>query len=193
MTFIVLKKLIIVGPSQSDALTSWMWTSSKSSRRITCRSYLLRATRREICYVSKFLFQISQLDYISSFASLFVDVRHYYFNALAETKTSIVFVMPVGCRLLEIPALAVKSVLKPQSLPELYQTNAPNAGIMLTSVTWLAAKSETVDTGSTFRAGSNTLRFANYFASGTGEDNAGTEMTEVSTSGLWLHRLRSKK
>ena len=39
-----------------------------------------------------------------------------------------------------------------------------------------------MDTGSTFRAGSNTLRFTNYFASGTGEDNAGTEMTEVSTS-----------
>ena len=39
-----------------------------------------------------------------------------------------------------------------------------------------------MDTGSTFRAGSNTLRFAKYFASGTGEDNAGTEMTEVSTS-----------
>ena len=27
-----------------------------------------------------------------------------------------------------------------------------------------------MDTGSTFRAGSNTLRFAKYFASGTGED-----------------------
>ena len=41
-----------------------------------------------------------------------------------------------------------------------------------------------MDTGSTFRAGSNTLRIANYFASGTGEDNAGTEMTMVSTSDL---------
>ena len=40
-----------------------------------------------------------------------------------------------------------------------------------------------MDTGSTFRAGFNTLRFANYFASGTVEDNAGTEMAEVSTSG----------
>ena len=50
---------------------------------------------------------------------------------------------------------------------------------MLTSVTRLAANLETVDTGSPFRAGSNTLRFANYFASGTGEANAGTEMTEV--------------
>ena len=52
-----------------------------------------------------------------------------------ETKTSVVFVMPVGCRPLEIPALALKSVLKPQSLPALYQTKPPNAGIMLTSVT----------------------------------------------------------
>ena len=34
----------------------------------------------------------------------------------------------------------------------------------------------------TFRAGSNTLGFAKYFASGTGEDNASTEMTVVSTS-----------
>ena len=41
-----------------------------------------------------------------------------------------------------------------------------------------------MDTGSTFRAGSNTLRFAKYFASGIGEDNAGAEMTEVSTS-VW--------
>ena len=32
--------------------------------------------------------------------------------------------------------------------------------------------------------GSNTLRFANYLASGTGEDDAGTDMTEVSTSDL---------
>ena len=43
---------------------------------------------------------------------------------------------------------------------------------------YLNAKSDTVDTGSNFRAGSNTLRFA----SGIGEDNAGTEITEVSTS-----------
>ena len=61
----------------------------------------------------------------------------------------------------------------------------------------MATKSETVDTGSTLRAGSNTLRFANYFASGTGEDNAGTEMTEVSTSGqpaetLGLNRQGTK-
>ena len=46
-------------------------------------------------------------------------------------------------------------------------------------------------TGSTFRAGSNTLKFANYFASGTGEDNAGAEMTEVSTSGFEILILRS--
>ena len=90
--------------------------------------------------------------------------------------------MPVGCRPLEIPALALKSVLKPQSIPALYQTKPPNARIMLTSVTWLVAKSETVDIGLTFRAGSNTLRFANYFASGIREDNVGTEMTEVSIS-----------
>ena len=88
------------------------------------------------------------------------------FNLNSETKTSVVFVMPVGCRPPEISALALKSVLKPQSLPALYQTKPPNAGIMLTSVTWLAAKSETVDTGSTFRAGSNTPRFANYLAFG---------------------------
>ena len=91
--------------------------------------------------------------------------------------------MPIGCRPLEMPALALKSMPKPQSLPASYQTKPPNAGIMLTSVSRLAAKTETVDTGSTFRAGSNTLRFANYFASGTGEDNAGTEMSEVSTFG----------
>ena len=30
--------------------------------------------------------------------------------------------------------------------------------------------------GSTFRADSDTLRFANHFASGTGEDNAGSEI-----------------
>ena len=34
-----------------------------------------------------------------------------------------------------------------------------------------------MDTRTTFRAGSNTLGFANYFASGTGEDNAGAETT----------------
>ena len=39
-----------------------------------------------------------------------------------------------------------------------------------------------MDIGLTFRAGSNTLRFANYVASRTGKDNAGTEMTEVSIS-----------
>ena len=39
-----------------------------------------------------------------------------------------------------------------------------------------------MDTGTTFRASSNTLGFANYFASGTGEDNAGTEKTLCSPS-----------
>ena len=58
-----------------------------------------------------------------------------YYPAGPETKTSVVFVMPVGCQPLEFPALALKSVLKPQSLPALYQTKPPNAGIMLTSVT----------------------------------------------------------
>ena len=80
--------------------------------------------------------------------------------------------------------VTLKSVLKPQLLPALYQTKPQHEGIMLTSVTWLAAKSETVDTGSTFRAGSNTLSFAKYFASGIGEDNAGAEMTKVSTCHL---------
>ena len=79
-------------------------------------------------------------------------------------------------------ALALESVMKPKQLPALYQTKPPNAGIMLTPVTRLAAKTKTVDTGSTFRAGSNTLGFAKYFVSGTGEDNASTEMTVVSTS-----------
>ena len=53
----------------------------------------------------------------------------------------------------------------------------------------MAAKLETVDTGSTFGAGSNTLKFANYLAYGTGEDNVYTEMTEVSTS---VKTLQSK-
>ena len=75
------------------------------------------------------------------------------------------------------------ATLNAASGSEIYaQTKPPNAGIILTSVSRLAAKTETVDTGSTFRAGSNTLRFAKYFASGTGEDNTGAEMTEVSTS-----------
>ena len=60
--------------------------------------------------------------------------------------------MSIGCRPLEMPALAWKSVEKPQSLPALYQTKSQNAGIMLTSVGWLAAKTETVGTDSTFRA-----------------------------------------
>ena len=103
-------------------------------------------------------------------------------EAKSESKTSVAFVMPIGCRPLEMPALVLKSMLKPQSLPASYQTKPPYDGIMLTSVSRLAAKTETVDTGSTFRAGSNTLRFAKYFASETGDDNAGAEMTEVSTS-----------
>ena len=39
-----------------------------------------------------------------------------------------------------------------------------------------------VDTGITFIARSNALESANYFASGTGEDNAGNETTGFSTS-----------
>ena len=73
----------------------------------------------------------------------------------SETQTSVVFVMPVRCQPLEMPALA------------LYQTKPPNAGIVLTQVSWLAAISETAVTGITFISGSNTLEFANYFASGT--------------------------
>ena len=55
------------------------------------------------------------------------------------------------------PAVALKSGLKPQSLQALYHTKPPNAEIMLNQVILLAAKSETVVTGTTFRAGSNTI------------------------------------
>ena len=55
---------------------------------------------------------------------------------------------------------------------------------MLTLVIWLTAKSERVDTGTTFGAGSNTPGLANDFVLKTVEYNAGAEMTGVSTSGL---------
>ena len=55
-------------------------------------------------------------------------------EAKSESKTSVAFVMPIGCRPLEMPALVLKSMLKPQSLPASYQTKPPNAGIMLTPV-----------------------------------------------------------
>ena len=64
-----------------------------------------------------------------------------------------------------MPALVLKSVLKSKSLPAFYQTRPSNARIMITTVSWLAAKSQAVDTVMTFRAGSNTLGFAKYFAS----------------------------
>ena len=50
-----------------------------------------------------------------------------------------------------MPALALKSVLNPQSLLALKQTKPPNAGIVLTPVICLAAKSETANTGFTVR------------------------------------------
>ena len=101
-----------------------------------------------------------------------------YWGFSTESKTPVTFVLPIGCWPLEMPAMALKFVLKPQSLPALYQTKPPNAGIMLTPVIWLAAKSETLDTGTTFRVGSITLGFPSYLASGTGEDNVGAETTD---------------
>ena len=83
----------------------------------------------------------------------------------SESKTPATFVILARCKPLEMPVLA------------LYQTKPPNAGIVLTQVSWLAVKSETAVTGITFISGSNTLEFANYFASGTGEDDGGTETT----------------
>ena len=56
------------------------------------------------------------------------------------------------CQPFEIPALALKSVLKPQLLPALYQIKLPNARIVLAPVSWLAAKSDTVDIGISFIA-----------------------------------------
>ena len=51
-----------------------------------------------------------------------------------------------------------------------------------------------MDAGTIFRADSNKLGFANYSASGTGEDNAGAEMTGVSTSEVkvfhWLGKVK---
>ena len=58
-----------------------------------------------------------------------------YWGFSTESKTPVTFVLPIGCWPLEMPALALKFVLKPQSLPALYQTKPPNAGIMLTPVT----------------------------------------------------------
>ena len=78
-------------------------------------------------------------------------------EAKSESKTSVAFVMPIGCRPLEMPALVLKSMLKPQSLPASYQTKPPNAGIMLTPISWLALKSETVDIDTILRVSSNTL------------------------------------
>ena len=52
---------------------------------------------------------------------------------------------------------------------------------MLIPVTWLAANLEIVETGTSIRISFNTLGLANDFASGTGEDDAGSEITRVST------------
>ena len=49
---------------------------------------------------------------------------------------------------------------------------------MLTPVILLVTKSEKVDTGTTFKAGSDTLGLANYFASATKEINASAEPLE---------------
>ena len=58
-----------------------------------------------------------------------------------------------------------------------------DAWTVLAPFHWLDAKSETVDSDTTFRPGYNILGFAKYFASGSGEDNAGSKMTGASTSG----------
>ena len=47
----------------------------------------------------------------------------------------------------------------------------------------MAAKSETVDMGTTFKTSSNTIGFTQYFTSGTGEDNVSAATTAVFTSG----------
>ena len=84
-------------------------------------------------------------------------------------KPPVTVEMPVGCRPLEILALALESVLKPQSPRALYQTKPSNAGIMRTLIISLAAKSETVHTVTTFRAGSNTLGLLNTSLSKLGK------------------------